>query len=80
MHPMLNTAIKAARKAGSIIQRGARDLHARRNLDEADLTLGSHEEFAIREKGPQAVHQPAGGRVFQASPVRVVFVRSRSRG
>jgi myo-inositol-1(or 4)-monophosphatase len=26
MHPMLNTAIKAARRAGSIIQRGARDL------------------------------------------------------
>ena len=26
MHPMLNTAIKAARKAGSVIQRGARDL------------------------------------------------------
>jgi len=26
MHPMLNTAIKAARRAGGIIQRGARDL------------------------------------------------------
>jgi myo-inositol-1(or 4)-monophosphatase len=26
MHPMLNTAIKAARKAGTVIQRGARDL------------------------------------------------------
>ena len=26
MHPMLNTAIKAARKAGVVIQRGARDL------------------------------------------------------
>ena len=26
MHPMLNTAIKAARKAGAVIQRGARDL------------------------------------------------------
>jgi myo-inositol-1(or 4)-monophosphatase len=26
MHPMLNTAIKAARRAGSVIQRGARDL------------------------------------------------------
>src|SRR5512144_1642105 len=26
MHPMLNTAVKAARRAGSVIQRGARDL------------------------------------------------------
>ena len=26
MHPMLNTAIKAARRAGSVIHRGARDL------------------------------------------------------
>src|SRR5258708_15966785 len=26
MHPMLNTAIKAARRAGTVIQRGARDV------------------------------------------------------
>lgn len=39
MHPMLNTAIKAARHAGSIIMRGARD------LDRLTVTRKGHNDF-----------------------------------
>ena len=49
MHPMLNTAIKAARKAGSIIQRGARD------LDRLTITSKGPKDFVSEvDKGAEA--------------------------
>lgn len=49
MHPMLNTAIKAARKAGSVIQRGARD------LDRLTVTSKGPKDFVSEvDKGAEA--------------------------
>ena len=49
MHPMLNTAIKAARKAGTVIQRGARD------LDRLTVTSKGPKDFVSEvDKGAEA--------------------------
>src|SRR5258706_5490576 len=49
MHPMLNTAIKAARRAGSVIQRGARD------LDRLTVTSKGPKDFVSEiDKGAEA--------------------------
>ena len=75
MHPMLNTAIKAARKVGSIIQRGARD------LDLLTVTTKGPKDFVseVDKAAEAAMKQPANQRlVTLAGPTGLIdFVKQR---
>ncbi len=58
---------------------GSNHLQTRGNLDETDLSLRPHEEFAVREPCPQAILQTASGSVVQGDPVctQLLFVAAR---
>ena len=51
---------------------------ARRQLDETNLPFGPHEEFAIREPGPQAILETTHGQFLQGDPTSLSLLGRRA--